>query len=141
MQHFSQVHTPERLTSRKVGKMSDEEREVRWRVRRWVLHYLALYRNDRPDAQDYEFAEHIGISRAHLSNIQNAKPTDLAPRLPGLDVVLKLSSRFGIETDRLLKHEPRREAAGPPREEPASTPSPASSTPARPRRRGTGAGS
>jgi hypothetical protein len=135
MQRISQLHTPDPVTSRNVAKIGDEERQVRWRVRRWLLHFLDLYRNDHPDAQDYEFAKHIDISPAHLSNILNAREDQANPRLPGLDVVLKLSSRFGIETDRLLKNEPRQPAAPP---EPSSPPATASSSPARPRRRGTG---
>ncbi len=131
MQRFSHMHTTSGLQRQGVPKLKPDQEATRGRIARWVRAYRKRYEHRFHD--DAEFAGHLGISPSHLSNILSGA------RTPGMDVALKMSAVFQIETDRLLKDEPT-ETGAPPTPEPPAHPVPASSSPARPRGRRAGGG-
>lgn len=138
MQRNSHMHTAKGLLFRVVGRMTAEERELRWRLRRWLLYFRDRYMEAHPDATAKDFANEVDISESHLSNIQNARETDRNPRLPGLDVALKMHRKYGRDMHRLLMEEPS--GSSPPTEKKHEDPAAAPSSPARPRGHRTGGG-
>jgi transcriptional regulator with XRE-family HTH domain len=112
-----------------VSRLNREQEAVRAKIAEWVRYYRKRYARRYP--QNKAFADYIGISASHLSNILNRK------RTPGWDVAEKLSALFHIEINRITKDDPEDLETG---IEPPSLPAPASPSAAKPGRRRTGGG-
>lgn len=61
-----------------------------------MMNRVAEYRNNIPISQE-DFAEILGISRGHLSNIENGK----VPNLSG-SLMLRISREFGVPVERIF---------------------------------------
>ena len=114
------------VNARKVGKLDPVELEIRLRLKRWLRHFRERKRAQFPE--DKEFADLLGISPSHLSNMLAEND-----RTPGLSLAVKMSEALQVQVDQLVKDEP-------PEKEPNHTPIRAFPAAAAPGRRKTGGG-
>jgi transcriptional regulator with XRE-family HTH domain len=80
-----------------VARTKDTDKELRARIRRWLLWLRRTRYQDRTDA---DLAKALGISPTTLAPILNGK------RSPGLDVFARLHFKGGIPADLLLDSDP-----------------------------------
>lgn len=85
-----------------MARTADIDLQLRARIRAWMLHFRALYYQDKTDKQ---LAEDLGLSASTVSGIVSGN------RTAGLDVLWALRNTFRVQADILLTADPTTSAA------------------------------
>lgn len=105
-----------------MGK--DIDTEVREHIRLWVRHFRDRERESGRCPTDRAFAELLGVSPSHLSDVMSGS------RTAGLEILVALRLQMHADLSEVIDRPPGQRAP--------ATPSSASAAPARPARRRTG---